>query len=120
MGGKCFVQWIILIGNEDFNLNHIRNLKHYGQNKTTNLAENRFVVDYGDDHVFYESSEDIINDYEEVDVERIPFSCPQFIMMTYTNENLMKQILSQENFPRGIYIDDDNGNIISIEDFIVS
>ena len=114
------MQWIILIGNESFNLNRIRNLKHYGENKSTNLTENRFVVDYGYDHVFYESAAVIINDYEENDIKRIPFSNPQFIMMTYTNENLMKQILSQENFPRGIYIDDDNGNIVPIEDFIVS
>lgn len=114
------MQWIILIGNEGFNLNLIRNLKHYGENKYTNLTENRIVVDYGYDHVFYESAEDIINDYEEDDIKRIPFSNPQFIMMTYTNENLMKQILSQENFPRGIYIDDDNGNIVPIEDFVVS
>lgn len=114
------MQWIILIGNEGFNLNLIRNLQHYGENKTTGLTENRIVVDYGHDHVFYESAEDIMNDYEEDDIKRIPFPNPQFIMMTYTNENLMKQILSQENFPRGIYIDDDNGNIMPIEDFIVS
>jgi len=113
------VQWIILIGNEGFNLNLIRNLQHYG-NESTSLTENRFVVDYNNDHVFYDSAEDIINDYEEGDKVRIPFPNPQFIMMTYTSENLMKQILSQENFPRGIYIDDDNGNIMPIEEFIVS
>ncbi|WP_027085178.1 hypothetical protein [Cohnella panacarvi] len=114
------MQWIILIGNEGFNLNLIRNLQHYGENKSTCLTENRIVVDYGQDHVFYESAEDIMNDYEEDDIKRIPFPNPHFIMMTFTNENLMKQILSQENFPRGIYIDDDNGNIMPIEDFIVS
>ncbi|CQR57007.1 hypothetical protein [Paenibacillus riograndensis] len=114
------MQWIILIGNEHFNLKLIRDLQHDGENTITSLNTNRFVVDYGNDHVFYESVEDIINDYEEDDIKRIPFPNPHFIMMTYTNGKLMKQILSQDNFPRGIYIDDDNGNILPIEEFIVS
>lgn len=114
------MQWIILIGNEGFNLKLIRNLQHNRANSSTSLTENRFVVDYGNDHVFYESVEDIINDYEEDDKKRIPFPNPQFIMMTYTNEKLMKQILSQKNFPRDIYIDDDNGNILPIEEFVIS
>lgn len=120
MKGEDNVQWIILIGNEGFNLKLIRNLQHNRANSSTSLTENRFVVDYGNDHVFYESVEDIINDYEEDDKKRIPFPNPQFIMMTYTNEKLMKQILSQKNFPRDIYIDDDNGNILPIEEFVIS
>ncbi|KGE19583.1 hypothetical protein [Paenibacillus wynnii] len=113
------MQWIILIGNEYLNLNQISEIKHDGENKTTSLYTDRFVVDYGDDHVFYENAEDIINDYEEEDLKKIPFSNPRFIMMTYTNEKLMKQILCQENFLRGIYVDDDNGNILPIEEFVL-
>ncbi|WP_322908108.1 hypothetical protein [Paenibacillus campi] len=112
------MQWIILIGNEDFNLNVFRNLQHYGNNKLTILTKNRIVVDYGHDHIFYEYVEDLIKDYEPADLQRIPFQNPQFIMMIYTSEDLMRQIVSQGNFPKDIYIDDDRGCIVPIKDFI--
>lgn len=114
------MQWIILIGDKGFNLNLIRNLQHNGEISSTSLTENRFVVDYGNDHVFYDSAEDIINDYEEDEKAQIPFPNPQFIIMTYTNGELMRRILSQENFPPGIYIDDDNGKILPLDEFIIS
>ena len=37
--------------------------------------------------------------------------------MTYTSEELMKGILLQDNFLKDIYIDDDQGSIIPIEEF---
>jgi len=111
------MQWIILIGNDDLDINSVRKIKHFGENKITDLNQNRFVVDYGNEHVFYEYVEDIIDDYEEEELKAIPFDNPHFIIMTYSSEALMKKILSQDNFLRGIYVDDDNGNIVPIEQF---
>lgn len=115
---KDEMKWIILIGNDDFNLKLIRDLKHHGENATTSLSKERFVVNYGNDHVFYDAVENIINDYEEDDKRKLPFPNPKFIMMTYSSEKLMRQILSQDNFPRDIYVDDDNGNILPLDEFI--
>lgn len=83
-----------------YHLNLIRNLQHYGENKSTDLSENRIVVDYGSDHIFYESEEVIVNEFTNDDVYE---------------RKLMKQIFFQENFPSDIYIDDDDGNIMPIE-----
>lgn len=111
------MQWVILIGNSDLDINSVRKIKHFGENKITELSPNRFVVDYGDEHVFYECVEDLINEYEEEELKEIPFDNPHFIMMTYTSEELMKKILCEDNFLKGIYVDDDNGNIVPIEQF---
>jgi len=111
------MQWVILIGSDDLDINSIRKIKHFGKNKITVLTPNRFVVDYGGEHVFYEYVEDLINDYEEEELKAIPFDNPHFIMMTYTSEELMKKILCQDDFLKGIYVDDDNGNIVPIEQF---
>ena len=113
------MQWIILIGNDKFDINSIRNIEHNGVNKFTELTPNRVVVDYGEDHIFYEYAEDVINDYEEEELIKIPFNNPHFVIMTYTSEELMKKVLQQENFIKDIYIDDDQGNIIPIEQFIL-
>lgn len=111
------MEWVILIGSDDLDINSVRKIKHFGQNKVTDLSPNRFVVDYGDEHVFYEYVEDLINDYEEDELKAIPFDNPHFIIMTYTSKELMKKILSQDNFLKDIYVDDDNGNILPIKQF---
>ncbi|EGO63119.1 hypothetical protein [Acetonema longum] len=111
------MQWVILIGNEDLDINSVRKIKHFGENKITDLSPNRFVVDYGDEHVFYEYVEDLIKDYKIEELKKIPFQNPHFIMMTYTSEKLMKKILGQDNFLKGIYVDDDYGGIVPIEQF---
>jgi hypothetical protein len=112
------VQWIILIGDESLDINSVRKIKHFGKNKKSDLSSDRFVVDYGDEgHVFYQYANDIIDDYEEEERKTIPFKNPHFILMTYTSEELMKKILKQDNFLKGIYVDDDYGNIVPIEQF---
>jgi len=112
------MQWVILIGSDDLDINSVRKIKHFGENKVTDLSSNRFVIDYGDEHVFYEYAEDLINDYEKEELKAIPFDNPHFIIMTYTSEDLMKKILHQSNFLKGIYVDNDYGLIVPIEEFI--
>lgn len=112
------MQWIILIGNETLDINSIHKIIHFGENKKSDIDSNRFVVDFGDEHVFYDYVEDLIKDYEEEELKKIPFQNLYFIMMTYTSETLMKRILRQKNFLKDIYVDDDHGKILPIEEFI--
>ena len=114
------MQWIILIGDESLTLNSIKAVKHHGAIRCHDIPEmrDRYCVDYGDHHVFYDFDDRIINDYEEAELNKIPFAYPHFIMMVYHSKEQMKEILRQDNFLRGIYVDDDHGNIMPIEDFI--
>ncbi len=112
------MQWIILVGNENFNLDTIKSIEHYGSIDSYEVDETRYCVDYGRDHVFYDSSDDTTNDYEEEELLKIPFEKPHFIVMIYTSKELMKKILQQDNYLRDIYVDNDNGCILPIEEFI--
>lgn len=113
------MKWIILIGDEGFNLELIRNINHVDSLRTANINPNRFVVDYGNEHIFYDYVDDLINDYEDGQLSCIPFSTLKFIMMVYTSDELMKKVFMQENYLKGIYVDDDdNGIILPIEKFI--
>jgi hypothetical protein len=78
----------------------------------------RYCIDYGEDHIFYDYTTNIINDYEESDINKIPFKEPHFIMMIYQLEERMKKVLQQDNYIRNIYVDNDYGLIIPIEKFI--
>ncbi|OWR32303.1 hypothetical protein CDO73_01455 [Saccharibacillus sp. O23] len=114
------MQWIILIGDETFNIDSVHKIKYFGASTVSSVENNRFVVDYGEEHVFYDFSESIINDYEFEELQKIPFRNPRFIMMIYKSKELMKKILSQDNFIRDIYIDDDHGTILPIEEYILT
>ncbi len=111
------MKWVILVGNDKLDINSVYNIDHFGSKKITMLTPNRIVVDYENEHVFYEYSEDVINDYENEELKLIPFNKPHFIIMTYTSEELMKRILRQNNFFKGIYVDDNSGKILPIEQF---
>jgi len=112
------MQWIILIGNDSFNINLIHGIRHFGNNTVSSIEDNRFVVDFGKEHIIYDFDQSIINDYEHEELQKIPFQNPHFIMMIYKSKDLMKKVLSQDNFARGIYIDDDHGLIMPIEEYI--
>lgn len=114
------MEWIILIGDEKLTLESIKNIEHFDSVHTSKIEADRFSVDYGNVHVFYDYVENLISDYEEKEelLSKIPFLNPSFIMMTFNSVELMWKILRQNNFLRNIYIDDDHGHIVSIEDFI--
>lgn len=112
------MQSIILIGTEKFSIDSIIQVKHTNSINEYLLKMGRYVVEFEDGHIYYDYDEGLINDYDKYEREKIPFISPHFISMTYTSEGLMKRILLQNNFLKGIYVDDDHGMIIPIEEFI--
>ena len=114
------MKWIILIGNEEFTLDSIKSIEHYDSVKCYDVTEvgNRYCVDYDKKgHIYYDYC-DILSDYTKNELKELPFDKPHFIMMIYTSFDLIEKILTQKNFLRGIYVDDDSGHIITIEKFI--
>jgi hypothetical protein len=112
------MQWVILVGDSKLNLNAIKEITHINS-IATEMNGNRYYVDFGEDHIFYDDQEDVlIEEYDQEELNKIPFTNPHFILMIYQSEKRMKSILRQDDFLRGIYIDDDYGKIVPIEEFI--
>ena len=114
------MQWVILIGNEELTIDKLYNITYERECEKNYVNSNKIVVNYESEHIFYEYTPEIINDYELEELEKIPFINPHFIMMIYTSEKLMKSILIEKDFPKDIYIDDDDGNILPISKFVAS
>ncbi len=116
------MNWILLIGDEKFNLDRIKAFKHPNSINCYDVTEirNRFCVDFGTDHIFYDYNETgtILMDYKKEELEKMPFKNPHVITMTYTSEKRLKNILQQKNFLEGIYVDNDYSLIIPIEEFV--
>ncbi|MDE5792772.1 MAG: hypothetical protein K2H66_04520 [Oscillospiraceae bacterium] len=112
------MQWIILIGNENFNLETIKKIEHYESiaNYTVEGIPERYCVDFGKNHIFY----DLNHNYDEFeeDIKKVPFEKPIIITATYTEKECIRKVLLQENFPKNIYVDNDLGLIAPIKDYI--
>ena len=113
------MQYIILIGDEKFELNAIKAIEHFGSIGSYDVTEieGRYCVDFGEDHIFYDF-DNIIEDYEKDELNNIPYANPNFITMIYTSKNCIRNILKQDDFPDNIYVDNDFGFILPIKEFI--
>ena len=115
-------KWINLIGDESLTLDSIRNIEHYGsisRHEVPEMGERHCVVYSEKDCIFYDFA-NIIDEYEPDDLKKIPFKKPNFIMMIYRSTDRVMPILRQDNFLRGIYVDNNYDSIMPIEEFIVS
>ena len=114
------MQYIILIGDQSFNLDSVKNVKH--GDARCHIDESRSSVDFGEDYIIYNFVADFINEYTKKERRKIPFGNPNFIIMAYKSIDRVRQVLKQNDFPKGIYVDDDSLklNIQPIEDFIKS
>lgn len=81
------------------------------------LPLNRYSIEYKKDYIYYDFVKDLINYYEKNDVIKIPFSNPNFILMSCSSKDILNKVLSQDNFPKEVYIDDDKGRIVPVEKF---
>ena len=111
------MQYIILIGDENLTLDAIKAIEHDESIGCHDVYEDRFCVKFNPDHIFYDYDQDI-SGYEKEDMEKIPYQNPHFITMVYRSEERMRKVLQQDNFLRGIYVDNDYNLIVPIEDFI--
>lgn len=116
------MKWIILIGDEKFELDSLRYIEYTGDNKVSDIDSEKFIVDYGKDYVSFEYANDIIEDYEVDELKNLPFKTLHFIMMTYSSKELMEEIISQDNFVKNVYVDEDkvDGTLISINEFVMN
>lgn len=112
------MKWLILIGGENFNLDVIRRIKHEGciECYDVNHIKGRYCVNYGQDHVFYDYQQNL-DDFED-DLVKVPYSAPNFITMIYTSTQRARSILQLKSFPHDIYVDNDDGLVLPIDEFI--
>lgn len=112
------MSWIVLIGDESLNIDSLKKINHYGCKGTYILPSKRCAIAYNDDYIYYDSADDLLHYYDKNESGSIPFNNPRFILMSYSSSNILKKVLSQDNFLKGVYIDNNKGDIVPLEKFI--
>ena len=101
-------KWVILIGDKSFSLNSFSDMKFYGK---TDLKRGEHYIQalYENDYVTFDEDYNLLirNDYETKELNNLPYTDAKMIMLTYSNIDIMKNIICEEAFPKDIIIDCD-------------
>lgn len=105
--------WVILIGDERFNLDTIKNMKFIGCERIAEHEEKQLDVFYKKGYVSFQSDFDglIRGDYSPEEISCLPYKEPHFISMQYSDLDLLKRIIGSTDFPGDILIDCDGVNL---------
>lgn len=101
-------KWVILIGDKSFSLNSFSDMKFYGK-KELKIGKHYIQVIYKSDYVIFDEDYNLLirNDYEKEELNSLPFADAKMIMLTYSNIDILKNIICEEAFPKDIIIDCD-------------
>lgn len=101
-------KWVILIGDGNNTISRYENMNFSGS-KTINKTAHYIDIFYENAHVTFNDDKDelIISDYEPAELEKLPFDNIKMIMLVYTNIDILKKIVSADDFPKDIIIDCD-------------
>jgi len=110
-------KWVILIGNEDFSIEQFEPMRFEGN---TSLNRNDFAlrVQYPDGYADFIDDKDglIISDYDPEEIKALPFDKPVMILLVYSDHEVLKRIVSSNDFPKNCIIDCD-GVQLGLEQF---
>lgn len=101
-------QWVILIGDSHNTIARYENMIFSGSKKINKTAH-YIDIFYENDHAQFLDDDDelVISDYEPAELEKLPFDNIKMIMLIYTNIDILKKIVSADDFPEDIIIDCD-------------
>ena len=85
-------QSIILIANRSVSLDKIQS-KFAPYFRTGFASPNRLVVASEEDYLAFDADDNILNDYEETELEGIPISNPTFYSVKFTDFVFLKKLL---------------------------
>lgn len=101
-------QWVILIGDNSFSLDSFSDMKFYGK---TELKRDKHYIQvlFQNGYATFDEDYDLLirNDYEIEEINNLPFTDAKMIMLTYSNIDILKNIVCEEAFPKDIIIDCD-------------
>lgn len=106
------MKWVILIGDKSFSLGRFADMKFYGKTELK-MGKHNIQVLYKNGYASFDEDYDlsIKNDYDIEELNSLPYLDAKMIMLTYSNIDILKNIISEKAFPKDIFIDCDGVNL---------
>jgi len=101
--------WIILIGDEDFDFNTIKSMAFYDCIRVSEYENKQFDVYFKNGYVSFQNDWNgmIKSDYPPEELALLPYKNPHFILMQYSNPELLNYVITLKDFPGNVLIDCD-------------
>ncbi len=106
---------IILISSNE---NKILSLYQQWSDKAQNVYKDNDKLNMvlSGERIYIDYLEDGRNEYEESELNQIDIPEPAFYSIAYSNKEIMKEFIQKSVFSKGSYIDNDFGEIISLDE----
>ena len=105
-------KWVILIGDQSFSLDSFADMKFYGKTELKR-TEHYIQVLYKNGYATFDEDYDLTikKDYEVEELNTLPYTDAKMIMLTYSDIDILKNIIREKAFPRDVFIDCDGANL---------
>ena len=113
------MQWVLIAGDKDFSLKSFADMDFDGAVSIV-PAEDMISVRYPDGYAVFEpvDKKGMMSEFEPGDLcvlEALPFTPENWVMLTYSDIGILRSIVSDESFPKNVFIDCD-GVPLGLED----
>ena len=112
------MKWISILGNNNLTLTSIQKMKHPGAVRTYPISDDRFCAEYPDGHIVFDYDTDL-SDWQD-DFEKLPFQASVVIRIVYRNAANVRHVLTQPDFPQNVYVDNDFGVLLPLQEYIAA
>lgn len=101
--------WVVLIGDEDFGFNTIKSMAFCDCIRVSEYEDKQFDVYFKNGYVSFQNDWDgmIESDYSPEELALLPYKNPHFILMQYSDLELLKHVITLKDFPENVLIDCD-------------
>lgn len=108
---------LLLIGDCAFGISFFKLKVYSEQIKTYMISEREVQFRAGDEFVKVEAVNNIIREFNEEERKFISYENPKILMITYSDKEFLKVVLTDEELPEGLFVDD-LGKVVELKDFI--
>ena len=112
------MKWISIIGDGNLTLANIQTMQNTDAVRTYNVSDDRFCVEYPDGHLFFDINTDL-SDWQD-ELEKLPFKAAAVITLVYQNAANVRHVLTQLAFPKNVYVDNDFGVLLPLQEYIAA
>jgi len=107
----------LIIGDKCLDINMFSEFNYGDGIKAYMVSDMEIQIRMDDEIIKVEPVNNMINEYGEEEIKKIPYENPKIIMLSYSSGDFMKKVLDAGRFPEGTLADDFT-KIMALGDFI--
>lgn len=97
---------LLVIGDSDFGIHLFKTMLYEDSIKNYCVSKREVQLRKDDEFVKIEAVNKIVNEYDVLERNKIPYKSPKILMVTFSSIEFLKQVIDGSKLPEGLYVDD--------------